>query len=426
MSRTRVGLVGIIAAGLMLMSAGAARADNLQVADLTVVGDFTVNVDEVANISYHLTANSGDGGTQVADCNAADLTPASVTINVPAGVTVSPNPLTLTKCKVGGVTNGQVASFSSGVAGDYQITATVTDAGSPNPASYNEQPATFTLHVVGPAVVEDETPPVLPNLDDITQEATSAAGAVVSYGPEYALDAEDGSIPVVFSPVSGGTFPLGDTIVTYSATDDSHNTASDTFTVHVVDTTPPALSNPQSDVSVYGWNGFFQPIDNGGVVNRAKAGQSIPVKFNLDGPATVNFTPPTAIDLVDGPVDVTCDYASGSVFPQGVTTVTCSATDAHDNTATNSFDVTVQGGNLGTSIMWQGYPNFAIGDVPPANTVDGLEEYAVSTPGLHYDAVAKQYVYVWATSKAWAGKSGTLRVKLSDGSMHTALFNFQK
>jgi hypothetical protein len=36
MSRTRVGLVGIIAAGLLLMSVGVARADTLQSADLVL------------------------------------------------------------------------------------------------------------------------------------------------------------------------------------------------------------------------------------------------------------------------------------------------------------------------------------------------------------------------------------------------------
>ena len=47
-------------------------------------------------------------------------------------------------------------------------------------------------------------------------------------------------------------------------------------------------------------------------------------------------------------------------------------------------------------------------------------------PGLTYDAAADQYVYVWKTDKNWAGKNGTLKVKLADGSVHTAMFNFTK
>ena len=47
-------------------------------------------------------------------------------------------------------------------------------------------------------------------------------------------------------------------------------------------------------------------------------------------------------DLVDGTVSVTCTPASGASFPLGKTTVTCTATDAHGNTATASFQVWVQ------------------------------------------------------------------------------------
>src|SRR5262249_31796706 len=49
----------------------------------------------------------------------------------------------------------------------------------------------------------------------------------------------------------------------------------------------------------------------------------------------------TASDLVDGTIAPTCAPASGSTFPLGTTTVSCSATDAHSNTATGTFKVTV-------------------------------------------------------------------------------------
>jgi HYR domain len=129
---------------------------------------------------------------------------------------------------------------------------------------------------------------------------------------------------------------------------------------------------------------------------------------------------------VDPDPQVSCDHPSGGSFPQGVTEVTCTATDFTGNTASASFDVTVAGGNLGLSIMSQNYPNFVQGTVPPADATDTVESYATSVPGLTYDAAADQYVYVWKTDKGWAGKSGTLKVKLADGSMHTALFSFTK
>src|SRR5262249_54839041 len=58
--------------------------------------------------------------------------------------------------------------------------------------------------------------------------------------------------------------------------------------------------------------------------------------------ATVTYTL-TAIDQVDGPITPSCDHASGSLFPAGRTTVTCTARDRANNLATASFVVTVTG-----------------------------------------------------------------------------------
>src|SRR5207245_1908764 len=43
---------------------------------------------------------------------------------------------------------------------------------------------------------------------------------------------------------------------------------------------------------------------------------------------------------VAGPV--TCEPSSGATFPIGATTVTCSSTDAHDNTGSGTFSITVR------------------------------------------------------------------------------------
>jgi len=49
----------------------------------------------------------------------------------------------------------------------------------------------------------------------------------------------------------------------------------------------------------------------------------------------------TATDIVDGELTPDCTPASGTEFPMGVTTVTCSATDNAGNTASGSFNITV-------------------------------------------------------------------------------------
>lgn len=62
----------------------------------------------------------------------------------------------------------------------------------------------------------------------------------------------------------------------------------------------------------------------------------------MDSPAgtVVNFTA-AANDAVTGPAAVVCVPASGSVFPGGVSTVTCTADDGFGNVATHTFTVTV-------------------------------------------------------------------------------------
>ena len=57
----------------------------------------------------------------------------------------------------------------------------------------------------------------------------------------------------------------------------------------------------------------------------------------------VQFTPPTATDNETPGVQVACQPASGSVFPVGVTTVTCAALDAQGNRGEATFRVTVTG-----------------------------------------------------------------------------------
>ena len=51
----------------------------------------------------------------------------------------------------------------------------------------------------------------------------------------------------------------------------------------------------------------------------------------------------TATDNVDPNPTVTCQPTSGSLFPVGDTTVTCTATDASGNSSTASFVVHVKG-----------------------------------------------------------------------------------
>ena len=81
----------------------------------------------------------------------------------------------------------------------------------------------------------------------------------------------------------------------------------------VIDSTPPVISN-------------VPPIT---------------VAATTDAGAVVTYTNPTAVDDVDGPVPVNCSPTSGSMFPVGQTTVTCTAKDNAGNIQTATFTVTV-------------------------------------------------------------------------------------
>ena len=66
----------------------------------------------------------------------------------------------------------------------------------------------------------DTTAPVISGIPSaIVVEATSPAGAPVTYALPTAIDARDGAVAVNCAPFSGGTFSLGATTVTCSATD---------------------------------------------------------------------------------------------------------------------------------------------------------------------------------------------------------------
>src|SRR6185295_17517301 len=127
-----------------------------------------------------------------------------------------------------------------------------------------------------------------------------------------ATDVLDGAIATTCTPASGSTFAFGPTTVSCTATDahGNHSTASFTVTVH--DTTGPVVTVPA----------------NATVEATSAAG------------AAYTFVA-SATDALDGALATTCVPASGSAFPFGATTVSCTATDAHGNHSSASFTVTV-------------------------------------------------------------------------------------
>ncbi len=167
---------------------------------------------------------------------------------------------------------------------------------------------TFQVDVLG------NTPPTLHIPTAATAEATSPAGAAVSFSAT-AADAEDATPPTPScAPASGSTFPLGLTTVHCTVTDGGGLSDTGAFLVSVEDTTVPKLVGMPADQSIV---------------------------TNDPSGATLSYTPPTASDLADPSPVVGCAPASGTHIATGTTTVTCTAHDAAGNHITASFAVRV-------------------------------------------------------------------------------------
>jgi hypothetical protein len=171
----------------------------------------------------------------------------------------------------------------------------------------NTTSATFNV------TVQDKTAPTLCPLPDIRVLAAGPGGGPVNFDA-CADDIVDGHIdPIDCDHTSGSFFPVGQTIVTCSATDKHGNTSPKaSFTVSVGDSTPPVLKLP------------------GTITVAAATRVGTRVSYSV-----------TATDDTDPHPVVSCTPASGSVFPLGDKTVSCSATDASGNVATGSFVVRV-------------------------------------------------------------------------------------
>jgi len=224
----------------------------------------------------------------------------------------------------------QAATSAQGAVVDYTVTAKDSGGNSLTPSCAPVSGSTFPIATTTVScsatdsfgdmatktftvTVQDESPPTITVPSNLTEAATSASGAPVTYSAT-ASDLVDGAITPTCVPASGSTFPLGATTVTCHATD-SHGLSATpkSFTITVNDETPPQINVPAP----------------------------ITAAATSSSGAVVTYTA-TGSDLVDGAITPSCAPASGSTFPIGTTTVTCHATDSNKLSATPAtFTVTV-------------------------------------------------------------------------------------
>jgi len=127
----------------------------------------------------------------------------------------------------------------------------------------------------------------------------------------------------------------------------------------------PAPDVSQSFHVLFDFTGFLRPLLNPPVVNRVKAGRTVPIRFSL-------------------------------------------------------------GGDQGRDVLAEGSPS--VRPVPcdpsaPVNDLEGLVAGRSST--LLHAPKRRGYTYLWRTEKSWAGTCQELSLELVDGSIHRASFRFE-
>jgi hypothetical protein len=206
--------------------------------------------------------------------------------------------------------------------------------------------------------------------------ATNTPPTIDAGGP-YTVT-EGGSVPVT----AAGSDPEGDSLtfawdldndgsfetpgqgVAFSATGLTAP-GNRTITVQVMDSGGLFTIDLATVQVTYPFSGFFQPVDNLPTLNSVNAGGGIPVKFSLHG-------------------------------------------------------------NRGLAIFEASYPKSQAIACDTTALIDGIEEtVSAGSSNLSYNTSSDQYTYVWKTDKAWAGTCRQLSVKLDDGTIHLANFNFR-
>lgn len=209
--------------------------------------------------------------------------------------------------------------------GPHTITLKVTDP------SGDSSEDTVSINVV------DTTDPTIDAPDNLsvnTGPGATTCGVFISdeqLGEATASDGCSTSVIITRTGVpAGNNFPVGQTIITYTADDGHGHTKNDTQVVTVVDNTAPTLSVP-ADITV-----------------------DAP-----EGSCSANVDPGTATGDDNCPGETITGVRSDSLalnapYPVGVTTITWTAKDASNNTTTGVQTITVKDATAPTIVLTSG------------------------------------------------------------------------
>jgi|GEM_PF-3455270 len=296
----------------------------------------------------------------------------------------------------------------------------------------------------------------------VTGTATDHAGNTNADTVTVKIDKADPSITYTLSSnANSAGWHNADVTVTFNCSDATSGVA--TCPSPMVISTEGTTQVTGTAYDMAGNSSSITPFDV--KLDKTKPALNLPANLaflpDSDSGKVVTYTA-SASDNYTTPLSAQCDAASGTLFPIGTTTVTCTATDDAGNTGTGSFAVSVK--------YWtfQGYKQKVLTTSPTAttpawNTVKAastvalrfnafneadtevtstsavsmtfssvpctggtetpLSSLATTTGGtvFRYDSTGGQFIYNWQTSKSWAGKCYKVTAS-GGGSSITAYF----
>jgi hypothetical protein len=235
------------------------------------------------------------------------------------------------------------------------------------------------------STIMDSTPPVITVPSSASVNTESLDGAFVYYSVT-ASDTIDPNPVVTCTPQSGSLFPVGNTLVSCTATDKGGNTASGSFYVKVtlVDVTP-----PKADISAPKTAAINQPFTLDGSLSTDRTPGTIAryIWTNLNKPGITGF-------LFDKPVETTTPFfvvpvTIGNTLAPGLNLFSLTVVDAAGNSslpvqvAVDILPITVNPGDCDSSgtvsiAEVQAAINMYLGLMKPLLCVDTDRDDAVS------------------------------------------------
>jgi hypothetical protein len=219
-----------------------------------------------------------------------------------------------------------------------------------------------------------------------TVNATDAAGNPASKTVHYTVADRAGPDITISSPSDGAVYMLGQAVAaSYSCEDqpggsgvatcdgtvgngkqvDTSTFGTHTFEVHSTDGAGNPAAKTVTYTVAYDFDGFFRPVRNLPNTTKWKAGVPVPIRFSLNG-------------------------------------------------------------YRGARPEADGFPRSARCDGGDTEQVVARSSQAKRKPAFEYLRRSDSYVLLWKTDKKWAGSCRDFVLKLDDGSVHTARFEFKK